>query len=158
MPARATTVLHDGEIVTVDGTAGRVVAGALPQPAAVVDGHARAAAPTVAAEPQPLATRVYVNLAIAEHAEEVAALPVDGVGLLRAEFLVTEALGGVHPRELLAREGSEAFVDRMAESLLRITRAFDPRPVVYRTIDFRTNEFRGLRGWRASTSRTRRTR
>ena len=34
----------------------------------------------------------------------------------------------------------------MAESLSRITRAFAPRPVVYRTIDFRTNEFRGLDG------------
>ncbi len=143
---RATTVLHDGQIVTVDATAGRVVAGALPQPAAVVEGHARAAAPTVAGEPQPLATLVYVNLAIADHAEEVAAMPVDGVGLLRAEFLLTEALGGVHPRELVAREGSEAFVHRMSESLLRITRPFNPRPVVYRTIDFRTNEFRGLRG------------
>ncbi|MFI5099481.1 MAG: phosphoenolpyruvate synthase, partial [Actinomycetes bacterium] len=143
---RATTVLHDGQIVTVDATAGRVVAGALPQPAAMVEGQARAAAPTVAGEPQPLATLVYVNLAIADHAEDVAAMPVDGVGLLRAEFLLTEALGGVHPRELVAREGSEAFVHRMSESLLRITRPFNPRPVVYRTIDFRTNEFRGLRG------------
>ncbi len=34
----------------------------------------------------------------------------------------------------------------MSASLLRITRAFAPRPVVYRTIDFRTNEFRGLEG------------
>jgi pyruvate,water dikinase len=34
----------------------------------------------------------------------------------------------------------------MSASLLRITRAFAPRPVVYRTIDFRTNEFRGLTG------------
>jgi len=34
----------------------------------------------------------------------------------------------------------------MAASLGTITRAFAPRPVVYRTIDFRTNEFRGLEG------------
>ena len=34
----------------------------------------------------------------------------------------------------------------MAYSLAQITRAFEPRPVVYRTIDFRTNEFRGLKG------------
>ena len=37
----------------------------------------------------------------------------------------------------------------MSASLLRITRAFAPRPVVYRTIDFRTNEFRGLEGGEA---------
>ena len=34
----------------------------------------------------------------------------------------------------------------MSASLLRITTAFAPRPVVYRTIDFRTNEFRNLEG------------
>jgi pyruvate,water dikinase len=93
-----------------------------------------------------LATRIYVNLAIADHAEAVAAQPVDGVGLLRAEFMVTDALGGVHPRALLARGGEHEFLDKMAGSLLRITRAFAPRPVVYRTIDFRSNEFRGLEG------------
>ena len=98
------------------------------------------------AEPEPLATRVYVNLAMAEHAEEVAAQPVDGVGLLRAEFMVTDALGGMHPRELLARGGREEFIEKMSAPLLRITRAFEPRPVIYRTIDFRTNEFRGLVG------------
>jgi phosphoenolpyruvate synthase/pyruvate phosphate dikinase len=47
-------------------------------------------------------TLVYVNLAIAERADEVAALPVDGVGLLRAEFMITDALGSEHPRHLLA--------------------------------------------------------
>jgi pyruvate,water dikinase len=52
----------------------------------------------------------------------------------------------MHPRELLARGGRGEFVDRMAASLLRITTAFMPRPVIYRSIDFRTNEFRGLVG------------
>ena len=83
---------------------------------------------------------------MAEHAEAVAAQPVDGVGLLRAEFMVTDALDGMHPRELLARGGRQEFIDAMAGSLLRITTAFMPRPVIYRSIDFRTNEFRGLVG------------
>jgi pyruvate,water dikinase len=95
---------------------------------------------------EPLGTRIYVNLAIAERAEEVAAQPVDGVGLLRAEFMITDALGGEHPKRLVARGGREEFVTRMSEALLRITRAFAPRPVIYRTYDFRTNEFRSLRG------------
>jgi pyruvate,water dikinase len=92
---------------------------------------------------------LYVNLALAEKAEEVAALPVDGVGLLRAEFLVTEALQGRHPRAVLAAGGREEFLSAMAASLSTITRAFAPRPVVYRTIDFRTNEFRDLEGGEA---------
>jgi pyruvate, water dikinase len=139
----ATTTLRDGEVVTVDGARGVVLAGDVVPAVATV---AASAAPPVAAAIEPLATRLYVNLAMADQAEAVAALPVDGVGLLRAEFMVTDALGGVHPRELLARGGRDDFVTKMATSLLRITRAFSPRPVVYRTIDFRTNEFRGLDG------------
>jgi pyruvate,water dikinase len=87
-----------------------------------------------------------VNLAIADHAEEVAATPVDGVGLLRAEFMITDALAGEHPKHLLATGRRAEFVDRMAASVLRIAQAFAPRPVVYRAVDFRTNEFRGLTG------------
>src|SRR5664280_3726382 len=71
---------------------------------------------------------------------------VDGVGLLRAEFMVADALAGVHPRLLMQRGEEQTFVDKMSDSLLRITRAFAPRPVVYRSIDFRSNEFRGLEG------------
>ena len=155
----ATTVLRDGEMVTVDGAQGLVYEGAQPIAAPAGTGVAAqaasasggpgslAAAPGGAVTgPGVLATRLYVNLAIAEHAEAVAALPVDGVGLLRAEFMVADALGGVHPRLLLERGEEKTFVETMASSLARITRAFSPRPVVYRSIDFRSNEFRSLEG------------
>jgi pyruvate, water dikinase len=105
----------------------------------------REPAETVGA-PGALATKIYANLAFAEHAEEVAAMPVDGVGLLRAEFMVTDALKGVHPRKLLQLGEQQTFVDEMAKSLVHITRAFEPRPVVYRSIDFRSNEFSNLEG------------
>ncbi|HJL15252.1 MAG TPA: phosphoenolpyruvate synthase [Sandaracinaceae bacterium LLY-WYZ-13_1] len=139
----ATRVLRDGELVTVDGRKGQVVEGDVVGEAPRVEA---AAAPAVARTAEPLATKLYVNLAIAERAEEVAALPVDGVGLLRAEFMITDALGGRHPNELLARDGRAALVDALARNLSTITRAFAPRPVVYRTYDFRTNEFRALEG------------
>ncbi|HKU43212.1 MAG TPA: putative PEP-binding protein, partial [Polyangiales bacterium] len=73
-------------------------------------------------------------------------LPVDGVGLLRAEFMLLDALENTHPRAFVREQGKDAFIERMAAKLLRITRAFAPRPVIYRSYDFRTNEFRGLRG------------
>ncbi len=140
----ATTVLRDGELVTVPWAPSTVTAGAAAPTTVATTSAVPAAAGGVARAV--LATRLYVNLAFAEHAEEVAALPVDGVGLLRAEFMVTDALGGTHPRRLLERGEGGTFVDRMAESLLRITRAFEPRPVVYRSIDFRSNEFSNLSG------------
>ena len=52
----------------------------------------------------------------------------------------------MHPRKLVSEGRDRELVDKMTASLLRITRAFAPRPVVYRTIDFRSNEFRGLDG------------
>jgi pyruvate,water dikinase len=141
----ATTVLRDGEVVTVDGAGGEVREGA-PAEAAPTPAATAAAPPAAPAAPETTATLLYVNLAIAEMADEVAALPVDGVGLLRAEFMITDALAGEHPKHLLATGRRQEFVDRMAASVLRIAKAFAPRPVVYRAVDFRTNEFRGLTG------------
>lgn len=148
----ATTVLRDGELVTVDGSSGVVSAGEV-EPVGPAQATPAAPAGLVAprtvpvAAPEPLGTALYVNLAFADRAEEVAAQPgVDGVGLLRAEFLLTDALGGRHPKALLASGGEGEFVERMTETLLGITRPFAPRPVVYRTTDFRTNEFRKLEG------------
>jgi pyruvate,water dikinase len=83
---------------------------------------------------------------MADQAEKAAALPVDGVGLLRAEFMLLDALESTHPRAFIAAQGGEALVERLSTQLLRITRAFSPRPVIYRSYDFRSNEFRGLRG------------
>ena len=142
---RATTIIHDGDLITVDGSTGVVTSGASVTPTADVQVrvHQHDFAP---AAPEAIATKLFVNLAMADHADDVAALAVDGVGLLRAEFLVTEALGGRHPRAVMADGGSAEFVAKMADSLLRITRPFGTRPVVYRTIDFRSNEFSHLAG------------
>lgn len=142
---RATEVLHDGDLVTVDAGAGHVLRGAAP-PAAL---PAVVAPPTALRGPEdvvPLATRLEVNLAIADRAAAVAALPVDGVGLLRGEFMVTEALGGRHPRALVASGEGGEFVSRMAAQLAVVAGAFAPRPVIYRAMDFRSNEFRELEG------------
>ncbi|MFB9905381.1 phosphoenolpyruvate synthase [Allokutzneria oryzae] len=135
----ATSTLREGQQVTVDGDQGTVSSGSV---------HAVRTEPVAQPMPafEPLATKLYVNLAMPEHAEAAAALPVDGVGLLRAEFMLTDALSGTHPRRFLAQEGPERFVAAMTASLLRITRPFAPRPVIYRATDFRSNEFRGLIG------------
>jgi pyruvate,water dikinase len=142
----ATRDLHDGTTVTVDGTHGRVLSGrvdAAPQASTTdrrepVEPHAEVTG-----------TKVYVNLAMPDTAEAVAAGGADGVGLLRAEFVLTEALGGRHPRDLIARGEQRAVVDAMVASVGRIAAAFAPRPVIYRATDFRSNEFRGLKGGEA---------
>ncbi|RKH95723.1 phosphoenolpyruvate synthase [Corallococcus sp. AB038B] len=142
----ATKVLRDGEEVTVDGATGTVREGRAAEVPSATSSRAQGPQQQTTLGPEALGTRLYVNLALPGQAQEAAALPVDGVGLLRAEFMLTEALGGVHPRKLIAEGRSREFVERMSGALLSITRAFRGRPVVYRTTDFRTNEFRGLEG------------
>jgi pyruvate,water dikinase len=142
--AEATKILRDGELVTVDAGEGVVTEGATaPAPASAAE--AASAAATAPAAPV-TGTKVLVNLSEPSQLERVASLPVDGVGLLRAELMVVEALEGVHPRLLIEQGRSERFVERMAASLTAFANAFAPRPITYRTIDFRTNEFRGLQG------------
>lgn len=141
----ATRTLRSGDVVTVDGRLGTVVAGAAPAPGPPPATGTAAAAPAIASAPV-TATRVYVNLGEPELAESVARRDVDGVGLLRAEFMLLSALDRTHPRLLLRDGRGDELVDRMTDALTRFAAAFHPRPVIYRATDFRSNEFRGLRG------------
>ncbi len=115
-------------------------------PAAERPAPAVSAVTWVPPAPSVTATRLYVNLGEPAQAERVAGLPVDGVGLLRAEFMILEALEGEHPRQLLGRGGRDLFITRLAAGIRTIASAFLPRPVVYRSMDFRSNEVRGLHG------------
>lgn len=155
----ATKVLRDGELVTVDATDGTVRAGA-PAPtaagAASADGaSAGASASGIATAPAGATstggeivtgTNLLLNLSEPSQVSRAAALDVDGVGLLRAELMIVEALGGDHPRKLLAEGRGDEFVQRMADGLTTFAVGFNPRPITYRATDFRTNEFRGLVG------------
>jgi pyruvate,water dikinase len=148
--SEATKVLRDGEVVTVDAGAGLVLEGASAKPSTPENDPAfvlRTSSGVQKTNAAPVTgTRVLVNLSEPSQLERVAALDVDGVGLLRAELMVVEALEGTHPRALLEAGEGDRFVARMAESLTRFASAFAPRPITYRTIDFRSNEFRGLKG------------
>ena len=133
----ATRVLKPDQVVTVDGTQGRVYEGIV---------AAKIVTPSAAAVKEPIKTRtrVYLNLAEPDLAEELSAHNVDGVGLLRAEFMISQI--GEHPRYMLKEGRGEEFISKLAQGLATFTRAFDPRPVVYRTTDFKTNEYRHLKG------------
>ena len=89
-------------------------------------------------------TRLYVNLAEPELADRVAARHVDGVGLLRAEFIVAQI--GTHPRMFIDEGRPEEYTRQLAEGISEFCKAFNPRPVVYRLTDFKTNEYANLRG------------
>lgn len=68
---------------------------------------------------------------------------MDGIGLLRAEFMIAQI--GVHPKNL-SRIKTHEFIGELKTGLTKFVQAFYPRPVVYRATDFRTNEYRNLKG------------
>jgi len=89
-------------------------------------------------------TRIMLNVSVPHLAERYAKLPCDGVGLMRAEFLALSL--GVHPRKLIADGGGENFIGFFSDNLAKVAQAFFPRPVVYRTLDLKSNEYIGLEG------------
>lgn len=89
-------------------------------------------------------TRIMLNLSFPELAERYARIPCDGVGLMRAEFLALSM--GVHPRKLIADGDAENFIEFFADNLQKVARVFSPRPVLYRTLDLKSNEYAGLEG------------
>jgi pyruvate,water dikinase len=111
-------------------------------------------------------TKVMVNLGNPAQALKTSLLPVDGVGLVRIEFIISEyvkihpmALARkhkIHGQELLndinkilgtqSDNPDQYFVDKLSEGVGIIAGAFYPRPVIVRFSDFKTNEYAGLLG------------
>jgi pyruvate, water dikinase len=139
----AIKILKDGEIVSVDGQRGIIFKGASAESAEVK--VQSSGAPVDLSAHIVTATKVYVNLSIPEIAEKVAReTNADGVGLLRAEHLMLSI--GKHPRLLLEEGGDKVMVDTFARGVGQVAEAFFPRPVVYRFLDFKPDEFLELPG------------
>ena len=131
----ATKIIKTGMVITVNGQKGEIYKGG------IVSSGVR----TVIASPIiKTATRVYVNLAEPEFADRIAQRNTDGVGLLRAEFMMAGI--GTHPKKMIADGKKSVFIEKLATGLETFCKAFHPRPVVYRTSDFKTNEYRNLIG------------
>jgi pyruvate,water dikinase len=91
------------------------------------------------------ATKIYMNLGVPEKIEEYNNLPFDGIGLMRIEFILASSIGE-HPLYLLETNQAQKFVDKLADGVATVARAIQPRPVVVRFSDFKTNEYRELKG------------
>lgn len=145
----ATKLMVTGKEYTVDSASGVVYEGAIVEAAA----PAAQVAPTVTAAVQPslfqtvpvTATKILMNLGVPEKIEEYKDLPFEGIGLMRIEFILASYIGE-HPLYLVETGQSQKFVDKLAEGIATVARAIQPRPVVVRFSDFKTNEYRELKG------------
>lgn len=145
----ATSQLKNGQVITVDGVKGIIYKGSIPKKT-ILDDHKQSGLdksdlPSSFVEEIPVTgTKLYVNLADPAQAKRVAQLPVDGVGLLRAEFMISNLQN--HPKDMLMSGKAQEFIDKLTDNILEIATAFKPRPVIYRASDFKTNEYRDLPG------------
>ncbi len=142
----ATGILEDGQLITVvaDKSA-KIYAGEIKRN----DQHPTEdpKKETKSAKKYPpvkTATNIYVNLGQLESVEKIAQKDVDGVGLLRAEFMFAQI--GKHPRALIDQGKSNQLEKTITDNVSKIAQEFKPRPVVYRTSDLKTNEYRNLEG------------
>ena len=141
---KATRVLANSRaVITVNGAAGKVYQGALNQErlAAI---HYVEKKKVEQVRSLKTATKVFVNLGEKGLVDEVSNRPVDGIGLLRAEFMIAEI--GVHPQAMIEARKQKLFIEKLANSLKVFVQGFDPRPVIYRATDFKTNEYKNLKG------------
>ncbi len=153
-----TQVLENGQAVTVscaEGEVGMVYDGLLPF------GDIE----TVLDDLPETRTRILMNVGNPEEVFRLSAIPVDGVGLARLEFVIANHIG-VHPLALLNfdelvnevekakiaeltwgyERKADFFIDRLAYGMGSIAAAFYPKPVIVRMSDFKSNEYANLLG------------
>ncbi|OWY06922.1 phosphoenolpyruvate synthase [Thioclava sp. IC9] len=156
----ATHVLHDEQEVTVCCAEG--------DEGLVYDGFAEFSVEDLNLDAVPeTKTKVMLNLANPAIAARWWRLPIDGVGLARMEFVISNTIR-VHPMALLHfsdiqeaevreeietltrgyEDKSEYFVDQLALGLSRIAAVAYPNPMILRLSDFKTNEYADLLGGR----------
>jgi len=136
----ATEVLKNGMEVTVHGQTGVVYEGLDKE-----DKPASAPVATMAASAPITGTKIMVNVGVPQKAEEYAKLPVQGVGLMRIEFLFTSYIQE-HPCALIEQGRERELIDKLSQGIATVAKAFFPRPIILRTSDFKTNEYRDMKG------------
>lgn len=155
---QGTEILKDGQAVTIscaEGETGYVYEGTIPFDVEHID---------FSEMPRPK-TQIMVNVANPAEAFRLAALPNDGVGLAREEFIISSYIQ-IHPMALVHyddlkdpavkqeidrltaayEDKPQFFVDKLAEGVSMIAAAFYPKEVIVRLSDFKTNEYANLIG------------
>lgn len=127
--------LKDGQLISINGETGEIFEGKIAVKTELKKKKARKIK---------TATKLYLNLAEPQLAKELSKKRVDGIGLLRAEFMIAGI--GKHPQKIIQENKQDEYIDKLAKGIGEFCKNFSPRPVVYRATDFKTNEYRNLEG------------
>ncbi len=134
-----TDLVRDGDKITVDASNNVVYKGIIG-----IEAEAKLTAEELASAPK-TKTHIYMNLGVPEMAEKYKDYPVDGIGLMREEFIIATYVKE-HPLKLIREGREQVFIDKLVEGISAVAAAFSPKPVVLRTSDFKSNEYRDLEG------------
>ena len=85
----------------------------------------------------PIATKLLVSVSQPSSIAKAAALPVDGVGLLRCELMLLELFSSHSPAYWLQESNKSLLLAKLTESITEFAAAFYPRLVFYRSLDWR---------------------
>lgn len=141
-----TLLIKDGSDITVDASNGIVYEGFVEDLAKKVAGNSDANASIQVTETFPVTgTKIYMNLGNPELAEKHSHLPCDGIGLMREEFIWTTSIHE-HPLHLIETGRSDMVIEGLSEGMRKVCQAMSPRPVTLRFSDFKSSEYRDLKG------------
>ena len=152
---KATQILHDNDVITVDGTNGIVYRGE----ANIVNQTTEQTNNSTQNNNQEkvlngndheednyiTGTKIMMNLGEPEKIEQYKWLHFDGIGLMRIEFIITDKIGK-HPLYMIQTGRQQEYIDKLAEGIGQVAKEITPRPLIVRFSDFKTNEYKNLEG------------
>jgi pyruvate,water dikinase len=151
----ATELLKDGDLVTVscaEGETGIVYQGKLDYDIEIQEDGELPSPPV----------KVMMNVGNPDMAFTFAQIPNHGVGLARLEFVINNIIG-IHPKAIINYDAmpsdvkevidhkskgysnpEDYYISKVAEGVATLGSAFYPNPVILRTSDFKSNEYKKL--------------
>ncbi len=148
----ATTLIQTGEQLLIDGDKGEVyrlnlgttekqdnrISGNSRHSQEVTPAPQRIIFPNNTVEPPVIATQLLLNLSQNHLIKSALSLPVDGIGLLRSEMMALDILQGEHPQTWLDTGRKTQLREYWQQKVSEFVQSFAPRPVFYRSLDWRS--------------------
>ncbi len=143
---KATKILKDGEVVTVDAVDGYVYRGVVEiEETQKEESGSEKKQDNI--DPNKIVTRtkIYMNLGVPFKIKDYKDLPFDGIGLMRTEFIIASQIGK-HPLYMIENGRADEYIDTLAKGIEEVASTIYPKPVIVRFSDFKSNEYRNLEG------------
>lgn len=139
----ATKLIKNGSVISVNSNTGEVFKGSITRSLEEYEIKSDPVKEEKLEKGLSTITKIYVSLGEPGFIKEASQMDADGVGLLRAEFIINEI--GMHPKEFIKQKQEKVFINKLEKGIKKFAEAFPKKPVIYRAMDFSTNDFLNLK-------------